>query len=263
MGRKRSRRWVYLIGSPDVRSVKIGVSNEPEARLEDLRTGSPVVLHLLWKTPGGQALESALHAYFAAYRTHGEWFDFGDENPVALVATAAVLMGYRTQPERVSGELRYGHGYCTSCAGHRMCESVVVPPAVRLLPVVPAQRRAPDPVGEGLADNHKAVLTAVQDGAMTNRTISNATGLSSGAVGCAVKALVKRGHLAKDGATVRLAGAAAVTVVRNTNVRRVLNAVKAMPPLPVRQKDIVSAVGLNQGTVSKAVKQLIDAGFGG
>ncbi|MFE3206115.1 GIY-YIG nuclease family protein [Embleya sp. NPDC059237] len=66
MSGKKSKRWVYLIGSPALRTVKIGVSNDPDARLADLQVGSPVALHLLWKTPGGQGLEAALHAYFAA-----------------------------------------------------------------------------------------------------------------------------------------------------------------------------------------------------
>lgn len=260
MSRRNCKRWVYLIGSPVIRPVKIGVSNEPEARLEDLQTGSPVPLHLLWKTPGGQALESALHAYFEPYRSHGEWFDFGEENPAALVATAAVLLGYRAQPERVSGEIRYQRSDCGSCAGRRVAEVIAVPPAVRLLPVVPAQAQAPDPVDGALTDNQRAVLAAVRDGAVANRNISMATGLSPGSVARTVGALVTCGLLAKDGTSIRLAGAAAATVVRGGNVRRVLDAVKAMP-LPVRQKDIVGAVGLSKGTVSKAVKRLIEAGF--
>ena len=260
MSRRNSKRWVYLIGSPVIRPVKIGVSNEPEARLEDLQTGSPVPLHLLWKTPGGQALESALHAYFEPYRSHGEWFDFGEENPAALVATAAVLLGYRAQPERVPGELRYQRSDCASCAGRRVAEVIAVPPAVRLLPVLPAQAQAPDPVDGALTDNQRAVLAAVRDGAVANRNISMATGLNAGSVARTVDALVKRGLLAKDGTAIRLAGEAAATVVRSENVRRVLDAVKAMP-LPVRQKDIVGAVGLSAGTVSKTVKRLIQAGF--
>src|SRR5581483_3251261 len=52
------------------------------------------------------ALEDGLHRYFAPYRIHGEWFDFGDENPAALVATAAVLMGNPTHPQRVTDESR-------------------------------------------------------------------------------------------------------------------------------------------------------------
>ena len=99
-------RWVYLIGSALTKPVKIGVAKNAEARLDELRVGSPVPLHLFWKTRGGRALESSLHEYFAPYRIHGEWFDFGDENPAALVATAAVLMGSPSHPQRVTTEER-------------------------------------------------------------------------------------------------------------------------------------------------------------
>ncbi|CAL9648598.1 GIY-YIG nuclease family protein [Streptomyces sp. enrichment culture] len=99
-------RWVYLIGSTLTRPVKIGVATRPEARLDDLRVGSPVPLHLIWKTRGGRALESVLHEYFAPYRIHGEWFDFGDENPAALVATAAVIMGNPAHPQRIPADNR-------------------------------------------------------------------------------------------------------------------------------------------------------------
>lgn len=104
-------RWVYLIGSTLTKPVKIGVATSVNARLDELRTGSPVPLHLIWKTRGGRALEGGLHEYFAPYRIHGEWFDFGDEDPAALVATAAVLMGYPSHPYRVSteGRLRIAH----------------------------------------------------------------------------------------------------------------------------------------------------------
>lgn len=99
-------RWVYLVGSTLTRPVKIGVAKNAEARLDELRVGSPVPLHLIWKARGGRALEASLHQYFAPYRIHGEWFDFGDENPAALVATAAVLMGSPSHPQRVTAEGR-------------------------------------------------------------------------------------------------------------------------------------------------------------
>lgn len=99
-------RWVYLVGSTLTKPVKIGVAKNAEARLDELRVGSPVPLHLIWKARGGRALESSLHEYFAPYRIHGEWFDFGDESPAALVATAAVLMGNPSHPQRVTAEAR-------------------------------------------------------------------------------------------------------------------------------------------------------------
>lgn len=99
-------RWVYLVGSTLSRPVKIGVAKDAEVRLNELRVGSPVPLHIIWKTRGGRALESSLHEYFAPYRIHGEWFDFGDENPAALVATAAVLLGSPSHPQRVAADSR-------------------------------------------------------------------------------------------------------------------------------------------------------------
>lgn len=109
-------RWVYLIGSNLTTPVKIGVATSVKARLDELRVGSPVPLHIIWKTRGGRALEHSLHEYFAPYRIHGEWFDFGDENPAALVATAAVLMGVPTHPKRVTdeGRLRVVHSVLTT-----------------------------------------------------------------------------------------------------------------------------------------------------
>jgi hypothetical protein len=83
---------VYLIGPPNTCIAKIGVSDDPEARLADLQVGSHQPLVLLWKTSGGQGLESALHAYFAPYRIHGEWFDFGEESPTALVSRDPVFV---------------------------------------------------------------------------------------------------------------------------------------------------------------------------
>lgn len=90
----------YLIGSYEVRPVKIGISFDPEERLKSLSAGSPVNLHLMWSGPGGRGLEAALHEYFSPYRLHGEWFDFGAENAVHLVVAAAARMGYARWPDR-------------------------------------------------------------------------------------------------------------------------------------------------------------------
>lgn len=99
----QASRWVYLAGSQQARPVKIGVAKDAEARIAELQIGSPLPLHLIWKTRGGRSLERELHERFAPYRIHGEWFDFGDENPAAVVASAAVLMGYVTYAERSRG----------------------------------------------------------------------------------------------------------------------------------------------------------------
>lgn len=99
-------RHVYLIGSPMIRSVKIGLSDNPADRAIALQTGSPVQLVVIIAIPGGPRLERKLHDYFRAYRTHGEWFDFGEENPVPLFVSAATLMGYPVHPNRVASEDR-------------------------------------------------------------------------------------------------------------------------------------------------------------
>lgn len=106
MSSNQSGRWVYLIGSALSRPVKIGVAGNVQSRLDELRTGSPVPLHIMWKTRGDRDLEYSLHEYFAPYRIHGEWFDFDNEDPAALVATAAVLMGHLTHPQRVTEQSR-------------------------------------------------------------------------------------------------------------------------------------------------------------
>ncbi|MGW2582588.1 GIY-YIG nuclease family protein [Streptomyces virginiae] len=99
----RGQPWVYLIGSDEVRPVKIGISGKPESRLVDMQVGSPVLLRLLWKIPGSYEMEQALHSSLRAYHRHGEWFDFGDENPVAVVAGTAALLGYWRPPVGVLG----------------------------------------------------------------------------------------------------------------------------------------------------------------
>ncbi|WP_345780625.1 GIY-YIG nuclease family protein, partial [Streptomyces albipurpureus] len=92
--------WVYLAGSLEARPVRLGTGHDTAARLREMQTGSPVRLHLMWCTRAGQDLERALLERFAAYRVHGPWLDFGDEHPVALVATAAVLLGHTAYPNK-------------------------------------------------------------------------------------------------------------------------------------------------------------------
>ncbi|MFI6512149.1 GIY-YIG nuclease family protein [Streptosporangium sp. NPDC050855] len=98
----RRQRWLYLVGSDEVRPVKIGVSFNPDRRVEELQVGSPVALRILWRAPGGRDMERVLHACFRSYWKHGEWFDFGDENPVAIVAGTAALLGYWRLPATIA-----------------------------------------------------------------------------------------------------------------------------------------------------------------
>lgn len=90
--------WVYVVGSLIARPVKIGTTGDLAGRVRDLQAGSPVPLHVMWQTRGGRTLERSLHQRFATYRKYGEWFDFGEDHPVAIIATAAVGLGHREFP---------------------------------------------------------------------------------------------------------------------------------------------------------------------
>lgn len=81
--------WVYLIGQDGAPEVKIGYASNPDNRLRTLQTSNPRCLTILWRTPGGRALESALHGHFRGLRVSGEWFDFGPMDAVEAVRKAA------------------------------------------------------------------------------------------------------------------------------------------------------------------------------
>lgn len=67
---------VYLIEAIGSGRIKIGRGRNAEARLLQLSTGTPFPLKLLRiiKTETSIGLEQMLHARYAQYRKHGEWF---------------------------------------------------------------------------------------------------------------------------------------------------------------------------------------------
>lgn len=65
---------VYFIEDKSSRAIKIGVANDPAARLAELQVGNPDRLVLLGAIPGGYADEMKLHERFADHRCGGEWF---------------------------------------------------------------------------------------------------------------------------------------------------------------------------------------------
>ncbi|MFF0199011.1 GIY-YIG nuclease family protein [Streptomyces anulatus] len=90
--------WVFLVGTLEARPVLITTATDVASGLRELQNGSPVRLHNMWQTRGGQELETALHQRFRAYRLHGKWLDFGADHPVAAIATHAVELGHRAYP---------------------------------------------------------------------------------------------------------------------------------------------------------------------
>ena len=63
---------VYFISCGDF--VKIGVSVDPNKRLQNLQTANPFKLKLLATTRGGYFLESHLHTQFEFLHHRNEWF---------------------------------------------------------------------------------------------------------------------------------------------------------------------------------------------
>lgn len=82
-----SEGYVYVIGARNQPIVKIGRSADPQKRVAAIQTMSPMPLEVLWTHPGGH-FEAKLHRHFAHLRTHGEWFDFVDQDPVHAVQNA-------------------------------------------------------------------------------------------------------------------------------------------------------------------------------
>jgi hypothetical protein len=66
--------YVYFIQAGERGPIKIGITQEPEARRDELQIGSPVDLVLLAAHPGTPALERALHRRFTEGNLRGEWF---------------------------------------------------------------------------------------------------------------------------------------------------------------------------------------------
>lgn len=88
-GTKRHKRGcVYLIQAGDMPRFKIGCAINPEKRIRELQTSSPVRLRLIgWKQSIDMvAEERRWHAMFHDTRRIGEWFDLSANQLVKLVA---------------------------------------------------------------------------------------------------------------------------------------------------------------------------------
>lgn len=71
--------YVYFVEAVGLSRVKIGYSENPEGRLKQLLTGSPVSLRILAKMPGNQAMEKEIHSRFSHLRVENEWFHLTEE----------------------------------------------------------------------------------------------------------------------------------------------------------------------------------------
>ena len=89
-----SLTFIYVVGAAGHRPVKIGKADDVQERLRALQVGSPYPLRILLAARADRRMEYALHDRFRPYRRHGEWFDFGDLDPVAEVALAVGQLAY-------------------------------------------------------------------------------------------------------------------------------------------------------------------------
>jgi len=80
---------VYVVGPTEGATVKIGTTRDIEKRVSGIQNGNPALMVVHWTCPGSVELESYLHRAFQARRRRGEWFDFGEDDPVVQVASAA------------------------------------------------------------------------------------------------------------------------------------------------------------------------------
>lgn len=88
LNRAEGRENVYIIRDTASGAVKIGVANDPHARLRGLQGGNPHDLELVDWTPGGQVLERFIHRHLDRHRLRGEWFAPVDE----VLAVCELLM---------------------------------------------------------------------------------------------------------------------------------------------------------------------------
>jgi len=74
-------RCVYLIQSLENGYYKIGVSKNPQKRIEQLQTGNSSKLKLIstFKSDYAYKIETALRNTHTSSRKEGEWFDIGFE----------------------------------------------------------------------------------------------------------------------------------------------------------------------------------------
>lgn len=66
--------WVYFVGMPKLRLMKIGYATNTARRLGHLQTASPFELRIEEQFVGTKTDERALQQFFRPYRYNREWF---------------------------------------------------------------------------------------------------------------------------------------------------------------------------------------------
>ena len=89
---------LYVIGERVGSLVKIGRARDVDRRLREIQTGYPrdlSILHVEWCAG---RLESCVHQALAQWHCRGEWFDFGERDPVSEVRAAVCNAEHAESP---------------------------------------------------------------------------------------------------------------------------------------------------------------------
>ena len=72
-------RHLYVFQARTTGAIKVGKSNNPDRRLQQVQTGCPYTLRIILRMEDGGVLEAHVHTRLQKYRTRhvhgGEWFD--------------------------------------------------------------------------------------------------------------------------------------------------------------------------------------------
>lgn len=95
--------FIYVIGHVDG-PVKVGVSNNPAARIKELQVGCHFTLQLMYQRQCKSRSEAfrrekEFHAVYAEQRMSGEWFNVDSELAIEGVNTSFEIDEYREQEE--------------------------------------------------------------------------------------------------------------------------------------------------------------------
>lgn len=102
--KKTNLTFVYVIGGSEG-SLKVGISEDPGARLKALQTAHPTGLEIHYLTTVPQAaprqIEAAVHLALRKWRRRGEWFSCPPAIAIGAVLTAITMAIRTTQEPRV------------------------------------------------------------------------------------------------------------------------------------------------------------------
>jgi hypothetical protein len=81
--------YLYAIQDSSTGYVKLGYSNDPDARVKSLQTGNSQILQLIYKAKvipnRARVLEQKLHHEFKHLQIRGEWFSMSQDQARQLI----------------------------------------------------------------------------------------------------------------------------------------------------------------------------------